>query len=213
MIGLQSGHVIHVIEAIIGVTEFCVSVPHIGVRPVVKGRRRPHVFKLLADPAFPVISVLFVENSAVPLQGFVRPDPQKAHRLFAAVGKAVPPAELPGQILLVHSVTIGRNGVVPQIDHIRVLRHGPAPGLLLRIVPGVPEHLIAAQRGSHGHRQADPVGLHQLLHALEGGFHIFCGRRVLRLKILVEHADFFLRVIFLLKIQRQIQKDPAVLSA
>ena len=103
---------IEIIEPVVVVAEGGIGVPHIAGGPVVQGGRRPHVFKLAADPAGVLIAALPVEKPPVPLQRLIGPDSQEAHRLLIPVPDAIPAAELPGQVLLVHLVTIGGNGIV-----------------------------------------------------------------------------------------------------
>ena len=127
---------------------------------IIKGGSAPHVFKLLRNPAGSFVTVFFIQESAVPLQGLIRPHSQQAHGLFPSVRKSVPAAELFGEILLMHPVAVGSHRIVIQIDYILLIRHGAHPAFLLGIVPGIPVHFIAAERRPGSHGQADPVGLH-----------------------------------------------------
>lgn len=142
-------------------------------------------------------------------------DAQQTDGFFIPVGQPVPPAELLGKVLLVHPVMIGGHRIVLQIDDIGMLRHGPHPKLFFCVIPGIPEHLVAADAGASGHGQADPVQLHRRIpfQPGKGPLHIFGGYGILCLKILMENADLFGWVISLLKIQRHVQKQAAVLSA
>ena len=117
---------------------------------------------------------------------------------------AVPASELSGKILLVHTVFISGNGIILHIDYKIMPGHRTAPCLLHAVIPRIPVHLIAAQRRSDRHRQADPIWLRLILDSIKGPLDILRCYGVLRLKILMENADFLIRVIFFLKIQRQI---------
>ena len=141
------------------------------MRPVIQRGRAPHILEMLCDPADSLVAVLFIEKTAVALEGFVRPHTQKTDSFSASVGHPVPAAELFGQILLVHPVTVG------------------------------------------GHGKADPVRLHPVLNPLKSALDIFCGDSILCLKILVKYADWPVRIVFIPKIQQQIQQKPAVLPA
>ena len=189
-----------------------VGMPHILRGPIIERRGAPYILKLPADPAFSPISIFLVQKSAVPLQGFVGPHPQKADGFPVPVGHPVPASKLSCQILLVHPVTISGNRIVLQIYHISVLRHFPNPALLPGIVPGIPVHLIAPERRSGSHGKAHPVGLHIFVDFLKGSLHILRGHRILRFKILMKDAYFFAGIIFFLEIQHQIEKKSAVLS-
>lgn len=149
--GLEPRHIEQVVQMVVVVAKEKVGVPYVRERPIVERGGAPDVLKHRAHPASALVAVLFIEKSAIALQGFLRADAQQAYGLFFAVGQAVPAAELPGKVLLMHAVAVGGHGVVFQVDDELVLWHGPHPGRLLGVVPGIPIHLIAAQRRAGGH--------------------------------------------------------------
>ena len=112
-----------------------------------------------------------------------------------------------------HAVAVGRYGVVFQVDDVFLLRHFPHPGVPAGVVPGVPVHFVAAERGARGHGQADPIRLHTALDALEGAFHIFRRHSVLRFEILMKNTQRLLGEAAVPVIQHQIQQQAAVLPA
>ena len=210
---LETGLVIEIIQLVVIVVEQIVGMPDILMRPVIQRGRAPHILEMLCDPADSFVAVLFIEKTAVALEGFVRPHTQKTDSFSASVGHPVPAAKLFGQILLVHPVTVGGHGIIFQIDHIFLVRHGTHPAFFLFVVPGIPVHLIIAHRCPGGHGKADPVRLHPVLNPLKSALDIFCGDSILCLKILVKYADWPVRIVFIPKIQQQIQQKPAVFPA
>ena len=100
-----------------------------------------------------------------------------------------------------------------QIDYILFLRHGAYPAVFFFVIPRIPEHFITAEGGSCGHRKADPVAFRATFQLFKGFFNIFGRHGVLRLKILMKNTDGFVRVVFVAKIQRQVQQKSAVLPA
>ena len=125
----------------------------------------------------------------------------------------VPPAELFGQVFLMHTVSIGGHDVVLQIHDIFLLRHRTHPILFFGVIPRVPIHFIIAEGGSCRHGQTDPIRFHLILDPLERALHIFRCDRVLRFKILMKNADAFIRIMCLLKIKHQIEQQTTVFTA
>ena len=187
--------------------------PDIAGAPVVYGRSHPDIFELVADPAGFFVTVFPVQKTAVTLQRFISANTQQAYCFFVAVRDTVPPAELFGQVFLMHTVTIGRHRVIFDVDHIFVLRHRPDPGIFFGVVPGIPVHFVAAERRPCRHRQADPIRLHIFFDPCKGPFDVFCGSAVLRFKILMKNADAFIRIMCLLKIKHQIEQQTTVFTA
>lgn len=58
--GLEAGHVVQVVQAVVIVAEPVIGVPYIAGGPVVQGRRAPDVLELLADPAFALVAEFLV---------------------------------------------------------------------------------------------------------------------------------------------------------
>ena len=112
-----------------------------------------------------------------------------------------------------HTVVIGGHWIVFEIYDVRVLGHGTYPRLFHGIIPWIPEHLVVTDRRSCSHWQAHPVGLYLILYTAKCPFHIFGGKRILRLKVLMKHAYSFVGIIFLSEIQNKIQQKSAVLSS
>ena len=102
--GSEPRHMIEVVEAVVIIVKHSIGVPHIAGGPVVHGRCGPHIFELAADPAGVLVAAFPVKKAPVALEGFIGPNPQKAHGLFVPMAHAVPPAKLPGQIFLVHLI-------------------------------------------------------------------------------------------------------------
>ena len=94
--------------------------------------------------------------------------------------------------------------IILQIDHIFMFGHFSHPKLLFFIIPGIPEHFIAAQSRPGSHGKADPIGLHLIFDLLKSSFDIFCGYRILSFKILVKDPDRFFGIIFVPVVQDQI---------
>ena len=111
-----------------------------------------------------------------------------------------------------HPITVGGNGIVVQVYHIFLIRHGPDPTFLLVVVPGIPVHLITAESSACGHGQAHPIQIGLFPDPLKGAFYVLCGHCVLGLEILVEHADSSVGIMFFPVVQHQIQQQTAVLS-
>ena len=61
-------------------------------------------FELVADPAGFFVTVFPVQKTAVTLQRFISANTQQAYCFFVAVRDTVPPAELFGQVFLMHTV-------------------------------------------------------------------------------------------------------------
>ena len=178
--------------------------PDIVGGPVIKRRSAPHVFKLFTDPAFVFVIILLIKESAVSLKGFVCSHAQKTYGFFRSVSYPVPSSELFCQILLVHFIAVGPDRIVLQIDHIFMFGHFSDPELLFFVVPGIPEHFIAAQRRPGGHRKADPVRFYLILDLFKSLFNILCSHCILGFKVLVKDPDGLFRIIFVSVVQDQI---------
>ena len=74
--------------------------------------------------------------------------------------------------------------------------HFPYPEFLFLVVPGIPEHFIAAQRRPGGHRKADPVRFYLILDLFKRLFNILCSHCILSFKVLVKDPDGLFRIIF-----------------
>ena len=70
---LETGLVIEIIQLVVIVVEQIVGMPDILMRPVIQRGRAPHILEMLCDPADSLVAVLFIEKTAVALEGFVRP--------------------------------------------------------------------------------------------------------------------------------------------
>ncbi len=136
--------------------ELVICHPHILVRPVVKRGGAPHILKLLGNPAFPVITIFLIHNTAVALQRLVCADAKQTHRLSVIVLFPVKPPKLLCKVFLVHSVAVMVKRLVYRND-IGIIRSWANPLFLLFIVPRIPVHLITAERRSCRHRQTYPV--------------------------------------------------------
>ena len=112
-----------------------------------------------------------------------------------------------------HTVAVGRHGVVFDVDHVFMLRHRPDPGFFFSIVPGIPVHFVAAEGRSRRHWQADPIRLYVVFDAAKGSFNVFRGSAVLGFKILMKNADAFIGIVRLLEVKHQIEQQAAVFAA
>ena len=178
--------------------------PDIVGGPVIERRSAPHVFKLFADPAFVFVIIFFVEKSAVSLERFVCSHPQKAYGFFRSVGHPVPSAELLGQVFLVHFIAVGPDRVILQIDHIIMFRHIPHPKFLLFVIPGIPEHFIAAESRPGSHGKADPVRFYLVFDLFKGSFDILCSHCILGFKVLMKNPNGFFGIVFIPIVQYQV---------
>ena len=121
-----------------------VGMPDVLRAPVVKRGGTPDILELTADPTFAVITVFFVQKSAVPLERFIRPYAEEAYGFFVSVGYFIPSAKLLCQLLLRHPVAISCHRIIFQINDIFFVWHIPHPKLFFCIIPWIPEHFIAA---------------------------------------------------------------------
>ena len=147
---------------IVIITEFIVSGPDIVYTPIVKRRTAPYVLKGFGYPTHSVIAVLFIYNTAVPLEGFRSSYSEKTYGFSASVYIPVPPSELLCKAFLMHFIFIVIKRIIVKIYNIRLIRHFPDPYVPFIIVPRIPVHFIAAESGSGRHRKTYPVRLDKI---------------------------------------------------
>ena len=203
LVDFQPRLIIKVVKSIIVVAETSVGYPYIAIGPVVKRGSAPYILELLGYPALALISVFFIEEGTIPLQGFAGSHSQQADRFSTPLLLFVKAAKLFSQVFLMHPIAVVVKGPL-HVDYIGVVWHRPHPKLRVPIIPRIPEHLVARKGGTGGHRKTDPVGGYFRQQPLEGPCDILGRYGILGFKILVEQANDPVRIMSAFIVHQQI---------
>ena len=206
-----------VIDAVIVVAVSRIGRPHVLHAPVVEGIAGIGAIRIVCCPRQSFVGVLVSVDGATAVEALLGADADQTDgsALAAAFVAAVPVAEVFVNLLLRDAVVVEVEGMVVQVDDAGIIRHRACPQLALVLLPRIPILLELAGGGLASHRQAQPIGAHQMPQRVsgQGTGHIIRGCSVLRLEILVHDGDRFADAVRLHVVQAEVEQQAAVLAA